>query len=570
MSKQALVLALAELQSLNTDVTFDYAPHLDDWRAMFADYPDTLDCVNAIKTLEDLRFLCRYNLFFLLIAICDKKHLRKQWTDARCRDCCREPNGQLQLWSREHYKSSIWTVGKSIQDIVVSHGKDNTIDDVSDGIVDAIAHWMGVDGDKQSKFDRLRKYNFNEVTIGIFSATRALAKAFLKEIMTELESNEMMQCIFPDVLYQNPSKFSNSWGVDTGIIVKRKSVRKESTVEAHGLIDGQPTSKHFDLLNFDDIVTHEIARSMVLNQKLVEGWENAFSLGSMGGAYRAEGTRKHYNDPYSVMIERSIFKEIRLTPYDSDGKSVLMSEEDLAKRRKFSGEVTFAAEYLQEPLKNSALGLNFELLQYHTITNTSNLYLYLICDPATEQKKNSDYTAMLLIGIDSGGSVIVIDGIRERLKLSQRWQAINYFYDNYPKLKRIYYEKSGMNTDLEYFREKANADANMSITSLFSKMTPKQAKNDRIAKLEPMLEDKKIFFPETKRKRGYDGKEYDLTVWLRDEEISKFPFSAHDDGMDCLAYCVIMLNNNELRKPVNAVSGNKLEEFYKYQNMRVG
>jgi hypothetical protein len=47
------------------------------------------------------------------------------------------------------------------------------------------------------------------------------------------------------------------WGVARGIMVKRKSNPKEATIEAHGLIDGQPTSRHFRLHIYDDVVTQD-------------------------------------------------------------------------------------------------------------------------------------------------------------------------------------------------------------------------------------------------------------------------------------------------------------------------
>ena len=42
-----------------------------------------------------------------------------------------------------------------------------------------------------------------------------------------------------------------------GITVKRKSNPKEATIEAHGLIDGQPTSRHFRLHIYDEVVTQD-------------------------------------------------------------------------------------------------------------------------------------------------------------------------------------------------------------------------------------------------------------------------------------------------------------------------
>src|SRR5688572_9601031 len=89
---------------------------------------------------EALRQLCTDDLFFLLTIGCKRKDIDRDWLYDRCREVEAEPDGHLDLWAREHYKSSIITFGKSIQDIL----KDP------------------------------------DVTIGIFSHTRPIAKDFLK------------------------------------------------------------------------------------------------------------------------------------------------------------------------------------------------------------------------------------------------------------------------------------------------------------------------------------------------------------------------------------------------------
>jgi hypothetical protein len=50
--------------------------------------------------------------------------------------------------------------------------------------------------------------------------------------------------LFPDVLWADPQKQSAKWAEDDGIIVKRKTNPSAATVEAWGLVDGQPTGKH--------------------------------------------------------------------------------------------------------------------------------------------------------------------------------------------------------------------------------------------------------------------------------------------------------------------------------------
>jgi hypothetical protein len=83
----------------------------------------------------------------------------------------------------------------------------------------------------------------------------------------------------------------NNWSEDKGITVKRKSNPKESTIEAHGLVGGQPTSKHFSLLVYDDVVTLESVTSPEMIQKTTDAWAISLNLGAHGGKRRYIGTR---------------------------------------------------------------------------------------------------------------------------------------------------------------------------------------------------------------------------------------------------------------------------------------
>ena len=233
------------------------------------------------------------------------------------------------MWAREHYKSTIITFGKSIQDILAD--PDNT-------------------------------------TIGIFSHTRPIAKAFMEQIKRELESNSFFIDLFPDVLYVNPKSESPKWSLDSGLIVKRKTNPKEATVEAHGLVDGQPTSKHFSILVYDDVVTRESVTTPEQIKKVTAAWELSLNLGAIGGCKRYIGTRYHMNDTYKTMMDRGSVIP-RIYPATDNGKlegnAVFMDDQVLKEKRRDMGPYTFGTQMLQDPIADKSMGFREEWLKYY-------------------------------------------------------------------------------------------------------------------------------------------------------------------------------------------------------------
>jgi hypothetical protein len=115
--------------------------------------------------------------------------------------------------------------------------------------------------------------NNPELTIAVLSHTRPIAKGFLQQVKREFETNEILKSRFSDVLWANPERESPKWSEDAGLIVKRKTNPKESSLEAHGLIDGMPTGRHFFVLNYDDVVVPASVTSGEMIEKTTNAWD---------------------------------------------------------------------------------------------------------------------------------------------------------------------------------------------------------------------------------------------------------------------------------------------------------
>ena len=440
-----------------------------------------------------LRGWCQTDLFFLLTHGLKRIDADRDWLFARCREVQAEPNGHLDLWSREHYKSTIITFALTIQDIL----------------------------------------NNPDVTVGIFSHTRPIAKGFLRQIKRELESNELLKQLFPDVLWSDPRSEAPKWSEDDGLIVKRKGNPKEGTVEAWGLVDGQPTSKHYKLMVYDDTVTRESVTTPDMIAKVTEAWELSRNLGSEGGSTRYIGTRYHFNDTYKTIMDRGA--KPRIYPATSDGTiegdPVLLSRDRLTEKRREMGPYTFSCQMMQNPMADETQGFKPQWLRHYETVSRAGMNVDILVDAASAKKRSSDYTAMWVVGLNTDGNIYILDMLRDRLNLKQRADALFALHRKW-KPQNVGYEKYGMMADIEFcYAEMERRNYRFQVRELGGQMP----KNDRIKRLMPYCEQGKIYLPHSLFRTDYQGRSVDLVHAFIEEEYKAFPVGLHDDMMDALA-----------------------------------
>jgi hypothetical protein len=412
---------------------------------------------------------------------------------------------------------------------------------------------------------------------------------FLKQIMHELQRNERLKEIFPDVLYDNPKNQAPAWGVQTGIVVKRQTNPKEATVEAWGLVEGQPTGVHFKILVFDDLIERRNVSNPEQIAKATEAWELSDNLGVGDGTLkRYVGTRYLIGDSYQTMMDRKAVKA-RVYPATHngrpDGKPVLWSQRTW-NQKMIEQRSTYAAQLLQNPAAGKQAMFEAAWMRPYEVRPTT-LNVYIMADPSRGRTARSDRTAMAVIGIDAQGNKYLLDGARHRMKLSQRWDMLLFLRNKWRdapgvQILRVGYERFGQQSDDEYFQERMralkNEDDVFAIEELAWPNEGKMSKEDRVQRLQPDFELSKFHLPPIiqhpdlgdsywkfnsdaktidytpvrgptnlmrameAQGQGYrvpkplirkdeDGNIYDLTRALI-EEMLLFPFATHDDLVD--------------------------------------
>ena len=502
-----------EIKRAIREAPFKFVPKL------WAEFEDEYD-------LEGQAWLGRNDRYYMLVRLLNRLDLVHPWLYARCREVEEEPDGFLDLWAREHYKSTIITYAGVIQEIM----KDP------------------------------------ELTVGVFSHTKPIAKAFLKQIRGEFERNEHLRRIYSDILYDNPEKDSPSWSLDAGIVVKRNSNPKEATIEAHGLVDGMPISRHFRLMVYDDVVTPDSVNTPEQIKKTTTAWELSDNLGVAGGRKWHIGTRYSYADTYEDIMKRGSVKP-RVYPATDDGmidgSPVLLNQDIWNQKVRDQGEAVISCQMLQNPLAGTQRMFNVEDLNTYEV-RPEVLNVYIMVDPARSKKRDSANTAVVVLGVDYAMNKYLLDGYNHKMDLRERWvrtAQMHHKWKRAPGVQYCYtgYESFGAQADFDYFEEqmkKPDEGGRFTIIELEWPREGEGSKTDRVQRLGPDIRAHKIFLPyETDpknltamqrkysstgqnfriaspiRRKDENGNIYDLSAQFR-LQTHFFPFGGKKDIVD--------------------------------------
>lgn len=421
------------------------------------------------------------------------------WLYDRCNEVQENPYGYLDLWARDHRKSTIITYGHSIFEILRSHGEN--------------------------------PYDLEEVTIGIFSHTRPIAKSFLRQIKRELEENKLLVSLFPDILYENPERDAPNWSEDAGLIVKRKSNPKEATVEAHGLVDGQPVGKHFNRLVYDDVVTLKSITNTEQITKTTDAWALSLNLGTETGKVKHIGTRYHYNDTYKEIISReTAIPRIHKGTVEGtlDGTPVLLSPEAWRKKVKDMGSWVASCQLLQDPRPDSKANFReTDLRYYQGVIAPDGMNVYILVDPANEKTKKSDNTALIVVGLAPDRNYYILEMYRDKLSLTERCDLVIKLHQKYRPLG-VKYERYGLQADVQHIEFVQNL---INYRFDVDEFGGQLSKNDRIRRLLPITEANRLYLPQIQHRTIWDGSTVDVVEQFIEREYKPFPIITDEDDM---------------------------------------
>ena len=430
---------------------------------------------------------------------------------------------RLFLMPRGHLKSSILTIGGTIQHILRTHGRGSTGEE-----------W--------------------DIAIGSWDMEHAYG--FIGEIQKHFEHNEKLRYLFDDIIWKEPEAQCKAdklpWGKD-GITLMRKRISRYPTITPMS-VEALITSRHVRRIVWDDAVSRENSRTPEMRKKVIE----AVNLSSYLLTYPSSdgmdiiGTRYDLHDLYGHLTAHA-YKEfdafqkgqlktrttvVYIRKAIENGKPIWPERFTMAslEAERLKDPVDFACQMQNDPTEAAIDSVDINNLRYYEEPPAlDKLTLIARVDPAVAQKQHADYTSATVWGFDEHDNAYLMDGIRDRLGPAEFGPTVAAMLKQWARGDGL--DAKVESNGFQAYCRMALEDAGCWWVGEY-KTGPKISKIDRIRKIIPRISTRRMFLPKFGiHKIDNDGKPYDLVQELI-SELKDFPQAEHDDLLDTVAQCM--------------------------------
>jgi hypothetical protein len=255
--------------------------------------------------------------------------------------------------------------------------------------------------------------NYQDDAILILSATKELARGFLRSIRLMCQMPEMIGA-FSDVLYKDYKNDSPNWTKDA-LALKRTTARKEYSIETAGLMEGMPVSRHYNIITSDDIETQDLVDNPAIINKLKTRYQMSKYLCTNKTMYNVIGTYYHHK---GLLVELRDAKKRNGVPiydfkkvpcvaprivkgkaiYNEDGEPVFLTREQIEEKMA-EGLAEFYTQYMCDPAPRRFADFTSDQMKLVPLDQIpKDLFKIVLVDPSGS-KNNADPWAILTIGM---------------------------------------------------------------------------------------------------------------------------------------------------------------------------
>ena len=368
------------------------------------------------KCKNDLFFLCKGPLEYTKLSQTFHKNLTN-WLQVT-----RHLQNRMLLLARGHYKTTVSTIGESIQM--------------------ALPNVSGID---------IHPYNLGtNVKILIAHEVRETAAKFLFEITAAFIRKPILMALFPECIPSRNVERINKWELELPR-TQHHSAATFNTIGAGGAAQGG----HYNWLKLDDLVGEKARDSKTVMNTTLNWFDNINSLLTEFeiDGWDLTGTRWAYDDVYShamemygIDIEQSILNCISPREIDAYQDGVLsiyargaiengvpiFSEQFSLKKLEIirKNRLVWAAQYANNPMESGLNSFSWDLKFYNTNPRRDivvfagessfkrrfeELNVYVLVDPSMGESATADETGIVVVGVDEKFNIFILETIKKHL-----------------------------------------------------------------------------------------------------------------------------------------------------------
>lgn len=271
------------------------------------------------------------------------------------------------------------------------------------------------------------------LSVLIASESQKNANKYVREIKSHYESNEKFRTLYGDWTNEG-----NTWRDGEIIVSTRKKMKKEPSVWASSLEKQTIVGMHPDCIVLDDVVSRNNTITSEQIEKTLDYYKLLLSILEPKGKLWVNGTRWHFLDLYGWILnpenpEHKNFDILVKSAYKPNGSLLMpnvLTKDFLEEQRQAQGEATFAHQYLNIAMASSEQSFKPEWIRWYD-QSPGGLYYFLSLDPAVAVENRSDFTGIIVNGVDYNHHYWIQEVVEAKLSPSEIIDKIFEFDDRY-------------------------------------------------------------------------------------------------------------------------------------------
>lgn len=481
-----------------------------------------------------LRKRCLANPQFLIVKVLKYRDASSPLHTDMIRRWVKRMKRRYTLWliPRSHLKTSLWTVGMNIWEVL----------------------------------------NNPSLRFLIINAVYTKALEILAEIKSHFDTNEILRWLFPEfcpdlIVDRRRAKLCNWTSERLDFPCGDRVGKKEGNFECLG-VEMSLVSKHYDRMIFDDAVNDKNTATADYLEKVWQWFRNSMQLRHDPSESRIVliGTRWHFDDIYGRIIaqeqrRRELGGEPRWLIYrrkvkelNPDGIEVPIWPERfndaiIQELLEENGSYIFAHQYLNEPISaDDALFPRDKIQHIDEFELPESLVTYAAVDLVEEGEYGADSAVITIASFDSQGNYYVRQIVRGRIMPLEIIEIVRTLQDVW-NLRGVAIEDHGFQrTILKFYKRYAEQEG------FYIPWVPVKigttSKFRRVLALQPVVESGRFYIID-----GIKNSEV-LVSELTQVTLSHMP--THDDVIDTLSLLHIVQRSapiiqQEVKPPANSL-----------------